>query len=71
MMNDEDAIFLFQAKLEIEKRFEEELWERIAVKVKELGGTLYTVSLRERNYMVFGTLNYSPSLMRYVVIINV
>ncbi|KAF4550097.1 Hypothetical protein D9617_18g032880 [Elsinoe fawcettii] len=49
-MNDEDAIILFQAKIEIDKQMADELWGRVAEKVEELGGMPYTADALFRNW---------------------
>lgn len=54
VIKEEDRKFLLKAKLEIEKNWEKEKWERIAIKVQELGGDFYGVSLqRELHQGVF------------------
>ncbi|KAG8629937.1 hypothetical protein KVT40_001556 [Elsinoe batatas] len=66
-INDEDAIVLFQAKIEVDKQMADELWERVAEKVEEMGGMPYTVSLRHHGRMSLLTVH---SLMLYSAIGN-
>ncbi|KAF2219586.1 hypothetical protein BDZ85DRAFT_268682 [Elsinoe ampelina] len=49
-INDEDAIVLFQAKIEVDKQMADELWGRVAEKVEEMGGMLYTPDALFRNW---------------------
>ncbi|PSK40046.1 hypothetical protein B9Z65_7986 [Elsinoe australis] len=49
-MNDEDAIALFQAKLQVDKEQADELWGRVAARVEEIGGMAYTPDALYRNW---------------------
>ncbi|PNS17039.1 hypothetical protein CAC42_5003 [Sphaceloma murrayae] len=49
-MNDEDAITLFKAKIEIDKEQADELWQRVADRVEAIGGLAFEPDALFRNW---------------------